>query len=257
VQKPLDLIISQRTFRKYQVIFRFLFQTKFAERALHASWKDVQNIEKQFFSCSFLQPLKSLINRMTAIVKNTIYYFSYEILDQKQETMLRELAQIQNFNDVIRHHEKFIDASLGNCLVSNEQVLECILNITVLASSMRALTSDVVKNVETNINNIFSQLESKDKPAARPKSNQEKYAQKQNKQRIVQQIFQQYKARLDTLKSSFDQVVTQLFQNLLNRYLLLTSKFDQSVLMLLQLFDYEEFYEPYLKMGIRAFTNLI
>ena len=59
--------------------------------------------------------------------------------------MIKELVIIKNFNDIIYHHENFINSSLNRCIISDQFVLDSILNIALLASTLKSLTADLLK----------------------------------------------------------------------------------------------------------------
>ena len=59
--------------------------------------------------------------------------------------MIKEIYLIKNFNDIIYHHQNFIDKSLNTCIINDPFVLESILGISNLSFTLKYLTADLLK----------------------------------------------------------------------------------------------------------------
>jgi len=61
--------------------------------------------------------------------------------------MLKDISIIENFNEIIRIHEAFIDSTLETILINNPAILDLILTITNLANTIKDLTSEILKKI--------------------------------------------------------------------------------------------------------------
>ena len=61
--------------------------------------------------------------------------------------MLKDISIIENFNEVIRIPEAFIDSTLETILINNPAILDLILTITNLANTIKDLTSEILKKI--------------------------------------------------------------------------------------------------------------
>lgn len=128
VKWPLNLIISRKCLTKYQIIYRHLFYCKYVEKQLcntwllHQSTKEL-NVQKMFMTSY------GLTQRMLNFSKNLVYNMSYEVLERKWIKFENELKNVQNFDELIKMHNNFLDECLKESLIMDHNLLKILSKI--------------------------------------------------------------------------------------------------------------------------------
>ncbi|CAN6864486.1 unnamed protein product [Brassica oleracea] len=142
VQWPLSIVISKKALSKYQLIFRFLFHCKHVERQLCGAW---QRYIKNW--CVILQGIRSMNSNGTAIrrssllcrsmlkfISSLLHYLTFEasseffshfcVLEPNWHVMHDRLQSTRSVDEVIQHHDFFLDKCLRGCLLLLPDVLK-------------------------------------------------------------------------------------------------------------------------------------
>ncbi|KAL0647679.1 hypothetical protein Bca4012_045970 [Brassica carinata] len=105
VQWPLSIVISKKALSKYQLIFRFLFHCKHVERQLCGAWQRYINSSVAFY-----------------IILHS--RFSLQVLEPNWHVMHDRLQSTRSVDEVIQHHDFFLDKCLRGCLLLLPDVLK-------------------------------------------------------------------------------------------------------------------------------------
>merc|ERR1712072_1400122 len=122
---PLSLVVSRRTFAKYQVIFRHLFQLKRVEYKLAHLWTDYQQARR----ISRSEPLHRahlLLQHMMHFVQHVYNYTVFEALEPRWTDLQGRLRSAPTVDQLIGEHENFLDSVLSECLLTRPAILEKI-----------------------------------------------------------------------------------------------------------------------------------
>ena len=125
IQWPLSLVVSRRTFAKYQVIFRHLFQLKRVEYKLAHLWTDYQQARR----ISRSEPLHRahlLLQHMMHFVQHVYNYTVFEALEPRWTDLQGRLRSAPTVDQLIGEHENFLDSVLSECLLTRPAILEKI-----------------------------------------------------------------------------------------------------------------------------------
>jgi gamma-tubulin complex component 2 len=125
IQWPLSLVVSRRTFAKYQVIFRHLFQLKRVEYKLAHLWTDYQQARR----ISRSEPLHRahlLLQQMMHFVQHVYNYTVFEALEPRWTDLQGRLRSAPTVDQLIGEHENFLDSVLSECLLTRPAILEKI-----------------------------------------------------------------------------------------------------------------------------------
>lgn len=130
VKWPMSLILPHSIITQYQLLFRLLFQCKHVERRLCCVWRDNKNIlkfspsSKDLFRSTFL-----LRQRMLHAIQNLAYYFMVEVIEPYWLEFLSKMQKVKNVDEVIEHHNDFVDKCMVNCLLKSPLALTTVINV--------------------------------------------------------------------------------------------------------------------------------
>ncbi|KAG4073945.1 hypothetical protein HA402_014150 [Bradysia odoriphaga] len=130
IQWPMSLILPYSIITQYQMLFRLLFQCKHVERRLCSAWMSNKNILKYspssgpMFRSTFL-----LRQSMLHVVQNLEYYFMVEVIEPYWGEFLKKMQSVKNVDEVIEHHNDFVDKCMVNCLLKTPETLPVVINL--------------------------------------------------------------------------------------------------------------------------------
>jgi hypothetical protein len=167
VEWPLSLVLSKYALTKYQLLFRHLFHCKNLERLLSATWQTHQTSKQlevargRAFSLSF-----QLRQRMLHFLHNFLYYMMFEVLEPNWHTMMERLKDVSNIDEVIAHHDAFLDTCMKECMLHNPQLLKiltklmstCIIFANHTERFTKTLTLDLEHPPDENLPDVNSGL---------------------------------------------------------------------------------------------------
>ncbi|KAB1203437.1 Gamma-tubulin complex component 2 [Morella rubra] len=163
VQWPLSIVISRKALRKYQLIFRFLFHCKHVDRQLCGAWQVHQGvralnmrgtaISRSSLLCrSMLKFINSLLHYLTSEETSTGPAFSYfsapcsQVLEPNWHIMLNRLQTAKSIDEVIQHHDFFLDKCLRECLLLLPELLKKVERLKSLCLQYAAATQWLVSS---------------------------------------------------------------------------------------------------------------
>lgn len=130
VHWPLSIVLNQMTISKYQLIFRQLFYCKHVENYLCRVWIANKNAKKFDHSTSELyRAAFTLRQRMMNAIQNLEYYMMIEVIEPVWHIFMQQMAKAKNIDDVLMHHEDFLDHCLKNCMLTYPELLHRIVNV--------------------------------------------------------------------------------------------------------------------------------
>lgn len=112
IKWPLNLIFSKKNIMKYKLLFRQLIRLKFIEKQLYNAFL----IQKEFKDINLQIKLKEsffLRDCMINFIKNVIYYLFNEVIEPNYIQLIKNLETSSSMEDVINHHDKFLDVCLS------------------------------------------------------------------------------------------------------------------------------------------------
>lgn len=143
---PLSIILSRRAVTKYQLLSRLLYFSKHTERRVLSCWMDHQ-ITKEFNDVrSTLSESYCLRHRMLHFLQNFVYYITLEVIGPRGDELQRSLGNATDMDQVLEHHEKFLDSCLRECLLASQELLKVLTKLMttclLFADQMKRFSSD-------------------------------------------------------------------------------------------------------------------
>ncbi|XP_019090549.1 PREDICTED: gamma-tubulin complex component 2 isoform X1 [Camelina sativa] len=124
VQWPLSIVISKKALSKYQLIFRFLFHCKHVERQLCGAWQIHQGIRSMNSKGTAIPRSSLLCRSMLKFISSLLHYLTFEVLEPNWHVMHDRLQSTRSVDEVIQHHDFFLDKCLRGCLLLLPDVLK-------------------------------------------------------------------------------------------------------------------------------------
>jgi gamma-tubulin complex component 2 len=124
VQWPLSIVISKKALSKYQLIFRFLFHCKHVERQLCGAWQIHQGIRSMNSKGTAILRSSLLCRSMLKFISSLLHYLTFEVLEPNWHVMHDRLQSTRSVDEVIQHHDFFLDKCLRGCLLLLPDVLK-------------------------------------------------------------------------------------------------------------------------------------
>lgn len=147
VQWPVSLVISRKSIKRYQLIFRHLFRCRHVELTLSRTWLD-----DQFFkdvphdSASPRAAAFALRQRMLNFVQSFQYYTMYEVIEPNWHIMAEKLRGASTLDDVLEIHNTFLDTCLKECMLTNPSTIKTISKLlsvcSIFTTGMKNLSGD-------------------------------------------------------------------------------------------------------------------
>jgi gamma-tubulin complex component 2 len=198
-QWPMNLIFSQKNILKYKLIFRQLLLFKFNEKKLGEVWA-IQQSFKDLNQSFFLKPSYILRDKMMNFIKSIIYYFINEVIEPEYQSLLLLMQSVNDFNEMIKIHNDFLDKCIKQCLLENFEILDHINEILQTCLVFSNIILKYYEEGKKQINNI--------------KINQEKRKKySEEKQLIIEDVFKTNKFNEHVEK--FNQLFVKKLENVL------------------------------------------
>lgn len=144
---PVSLVISADALVKYRLLFRHLFLCKHVERKLSAAWTSLQGCKELRLRRELAQA-HALRARMQHFVRNLVYYMTIEAIEPRWAEMQRELATCETVDELSAAHERFLDTSLKECLLTSLEVFKPLDRLVALCG---LFADRVVKEIEMHM----------------------------------------------------------------------------------------------------------
>ncbi|KAL7109554.1 hypothetical protein ACP275_06G182500 [Erythranthe tilingii] len=124
VQWPLSLVISRKALTKYQLIFRFLFHCKNVNRQLCAAWQLHQGLRRVDMQGIAISVSSLLCRDMLKFINSLLHYLTFEVLEPNWHVMHSRLQTAKSIDEVIQHHDFFLEKCLRECLLLSPVLLK-------------------------------------------------------------------------------------------------------------------------------------
>ncbi|KAG2696956.1 hypothetical protein I3760_07G084600 [Carya illinoinensis] len=146
VQWPLSIVISRKALRKYQLIFRFLFHCKHVDRQLCGAWQVHQGVRALNMRGTAISRSSLLCRSMLKFINSLLHYLTFEVLEPNWHMMHNRLQSAKSIDEVIQHHDFFLDKCLRECLLLLPDLLKKVERLKSLCLQYAAATQWLVSS---------------------------------------------------------------------------------------------------------------
>lgn len=155
VKWPVSLVVNRKALTRYQLLFRYMFYTKYVERQLCSIWignkaaKTYSLQSARWYSAAF-----ALRQRMLNFVQNFEYYMMFEVVEPNWHTFQINMESVSNVDDVLAYHTDFLNNCLKDCMLTDLQLLKIVLKLmtdcVTFSNFMHRLNMSIEVSAETN-----------------------------------------------------------------------------------------------------------
>lgn len=124
IRWPLSIVLSRKALVKYQLIFRFLFHCKHVERQLCGSWQLHQGVRSFKTRGTAISRSSLLCRSMLKFINSLLHYLTFEVIEPNWHVMHGRLQTAKSIDEVLQHHDFFLDKCLRECLLRLPQLLK-------------------------------------------------------------------------------------------------------------------------------------
>ncbi|KAJ4721662.1 Gamma-tubulin complex component [Melia azedarach] len=146
VQWPLSIVLSRKALTKYQMIFRLLFHCKHVERQLCGAWQVHQGVRAFNTSGTAISRSSLLCRSMLKFINSLLHYLTFEVLEPNWHVMLNRLQTAKSIDEVIQHHDFFLDKCLRECLLRLPDLLKKVGRLKSLCLQYAAATQWLISS---------------------------------------------------------------------------------------------------------------
>ncbi|KAK4785853.1 hypothetical protein SAY86_002542 [Trapa natans] len=132
VQWPLSIVVSRKALTKYQLIFRFLFHCKHVERQLCGAWQMHQGVRALNSRGTAISRSSLLCRSMLKFINSLLHYLTFEVLEPNWHVMYTKLQAAKSIDEVIQHHDYFLERCLRECLLLLPELLKKMERLKIL-----------------------------------------------------------------------------------------------------------------------------
>ncbi|EPS65043.1 tubulin gamma complex-associated protein, partial [Genlisea aurea] len=159
VQWPVSLVISRKALTKYQLIFQFLFHCKHVNRQLCGAWQLHQGLRKPDMQGIVISVSSLLCRNMLKFISSLLHYLTFEVIEPSWHIMHNRLQTAKSIDEVIEHHDFFLDKCLRECLLLSPVLLKKLEKMKLLclqyASAVHWLITDT-GGVTTDDSDVYN-----------------------------------------------------------------------------------------------------
>lgn len=123
---PTSLLVSRQRLSKYQMLFRHIFYTKYIEKRLVNVWLENQMMKQYQEIRNSMGLTFCLRQRMLHFVQNFLYYMMLEVIEPNWIKMIQSIKEQETLDDVINLHEKFLQSTMEDCLLTNASLFKSL-----------------------------------------------------------------------------------------------------------------------------------
>ncbi|KAL5767132.1 hypothetical protein ACOSQ2_013915 [Xanthoceras sorbifolium] len=146
VRWPLSIVISRKALTRYQLIFRFLFRCKHVERQLCGAWQVHQGVRAFNISGTIISRSSLLCRSMLKFISSLLHYLTFEVLEPNWHAMHNRLQTAKSIDEVIQHHDFFLDKCLRECLLLLPELLKKVEKLKSLCLQYAAATQWLISS---------------------------------------------------------------------------------------------------------------
>ncbi|KAI5641154.1 spc97 / spc98 family domain-containing protein [Phthorimaea operculella] len=125
VKWPVSLVLNHKAIACYQMIFRHLFYCKHVERLLCRVWL-YNKVVKRFKEARLYADAFALRQRMLSCIQHLQYYMCVEVIEPSWCQLIHSLDKVNNVDEVLERHNDFLEACLGDCMLTSPQLLKAV-----------------------------------------------------------------------------------------------------------------------------------
>ncbi|CAD8057088.1 unnamed protein product [Paramecium sonneborni] len=119
VEWPANLIFSRASLLNYQILFRSLMSLNYLLKQLNEAWVLQKQLKDTGLHQKFLKQ-NFLLSRMQHLIKNYLYYVSYDVVEKNYTSLIQNLQNADNFEEVKEQHMRFSENCLKESLIIDQ-----------------------------------------------------------------------------------------------------------------------------------------
>ncbi|XP_044483375.1 gamma-tubulin complex component 2 [Mangifera indica] len=146
VQWPLSIVISRKALTKYQLLFRLLFHCKHVERQLCGAWQVHQGIRAFNTNGTAISRSSLLCRSMLKFISSFLHYLTFEVIEPNSHVMHSRLQTAKSIDEVIQHHDFFLDKCLRECLLLSPELVKKVEKLKSLCLQYAAATQWLISS---------------------------------------------------------------------------------------------------------------
>ncbi|KAI4305390.1 hypothetical protein L6164_028760 [Bauhinia variegata] len=146
VQWPLSIVLSRKALEKYQLIFRFLFHCKHVDRQLCGAWQVHQGVRALKTRGTAISRSSLLCRSMLKFINSLLHYLTFEVIEPNWHVMYNRLQSAKCIDEVIQHHDFFLDKCLRECLLLLPELLKKVEKLKSMCLQYAAATQWLISS---------------------------------------------------------------------------------------------------------------
>lgn len=124
VDAPINTIFNPAVMKNYLRLFNFLWRIKRVEYSLSSIWiqhmKGAHMVEGMKDLSSYMHRCHLLRHEMIHFVKNLLEYIMVEVIEGSWKTLIEQLGEAKDLNEIIRQHENFLNTVMDRALLTQK-----------------------------------------------------------------------------------------------------------------------------------------
>ncbi|XP_014516271.1 gamma-tubulin complex component 2 isoform X2 [Vigna radiata var. radiata] len=146
VHWPLSIVLSRKALAKYQLIFRFLFHCKHVDRQLCGAWQIHQGVRALNTRGTAISRSSLLCRSMLKFINSLLHYLTFEVIEPNWHVMYNRLQTANSIDEVIQHHDFFLDKCLRECLLLLPELLKKVERLKSMCLQYSAATQWLISS---------------------------------------------------------------------------------------------------------------
>ncbi|XP_027906084.1 gamma-tubulin complex component 2 isoform X2 [Vigna unguiculata] len=146
VHWPLSIVLSRKALTKYQLIFRFLFHCKHVDRQLCGAWQIHQGVRALNTRGTAISRSSLLCRSMLKFINSLLHYLTFEVIEPNWHVMYNRLQTANSIDEVIQHHDFFLDKCLRECLLLLPELLKKVEKLKSMCLQYSAATQWLISS---------------------------------------------------------------------------------------------------------------
>lgn len=141
-QWPTNIVLNANAMTKYRWLFRQLWHYKHVERRLASAWGALHSTRALPFPGLFGAG-SALLRRMLHFTQSLLHYLVFDVIEESCCSLDELLKQAKSVDDVITHHDSFLDGCIKQFLLLDATFIKAITHLT--SSSLRF--ADIIESI--------------------------------------------------------------------------------------------------------------
>ncbi|XP_058743700.1 gamma-tubulin complex component 2-like isoform X2 [Vicia villosa] len=146
VHWPLSIVLSRKALTNYQLIFRFLFHCKHVDRQLCGAWQTHQGVRALNTRGTAISRSSLLCRSMLKFINSLLHYLTFEVIEPNWHVMYTRLQSANSIDEVIQHHDFFLDKCLRECLLLLPELLKKVEKLKSMCLQYAAATQWLISS---------------------------------------------------------------------------------------------------------------